>query len=119
MLGLELWRRLIAQFDPVNTKVAQRMGQDRGGVVMATACPMLAGHAVVIAWYGAMAEALSGKNDERTFKLFEAALSVPISLRLCPDVDACQLAALSFSEAMLCMSAASGADSFWGVCAKV
>ena len=47
-------------------------------------------------WYGAMAEALSAGNTERAWKLFEAALSVPIRLRLSPDPDACHLAALLF-----------------------
>ena len=80
---------------------------------------MLAGHPLVMAWYGAMAEALSAGNSDRTFKLFEAALSVPIRLRLSPDSDACQLAALMFSETMFTSFAASGADSFWKLAEKV
>ncbi|CAK0819347.1 unnamed protein product [Prorocentrum cordatum] len=103
----------------VNTKVAQRMGAGESSVLMATGVPMLAGHALVMAWHGAMAEALSTDNTERAFKLFEAALSVPIRLRLSPDSDACQLAALMFSETMFTASAASGADSFWKLAEKV
>ena len=59
-----------------------------------------------------MAQALAG-DEERAFKLFEAALSVPIRMRLSPDADACQVASLFFSENMFATSAASGADSFW------
>ncbi len=44
--------------------------------------------------------------------LFNAALSVPIQMRLMPDGDASHLAALTFSETLFA-SAASAADSFW------
>ena len=80
---------------------------------------MLAGQALVMAWHGAMAEALSAGNSDRTVKLFEAALSVPIRLRLSPDSDACQLASLLFSETMFSSCAASGADSSWKAAEKV
>ena len=80
----------------VNTKVAQRMSDAESNVLMATGAPMLAGQALVMAWYGATAEALSAGNSDRTFKLFEAA----------------QLASLLFSETMFSSCAASGADSF-------
>eukprot|EP00959_Pyramimonas_sp_CCMP1952_P020737 437216-Pyramimonas_sp.AAC.1 len=59
---------------------------------------MPAGHAIAMARHGAMSEALSAGNSDRAFKLFEAALSVPIRLRLCPDPDTCHFAALTFSE---------------------
>ncbi|CAK0811629.1 unnamed protein product, partial [Prorocentrum cordatum] len=103
----------------VNTKVAQRMTEGESTVLMATGVPMLAGHPLVMAWYGAMAEALSAGNSDRTFKLFEAALSVPIRLRLSPDPDACLLASLLFSETVFSTSAASGADAFWKLAEKV
>eukprot|EP00959_Pyramimonas_sp_CCMP1952_P445263 9322767-Pyramimonas_sp.AAC.1 len=80
---------------------------------------MLAGHVIAVARYGAMSEALSAGNSDRAFKLFEAALSVPIRLRLCPGPGTCQLLALAQSEAMLFASAASGADSFWKLEEKV
>ncbi|CAK0878358.1 unnamed protein product [Prorocentrum cordatum] len=102
-----------------NTRVAQRMTQGESTVLVATGAPMLAGHALVMAWYGAMAEALSAGNSDRAFKLFEAALSVPIRLRLSPDPDACQLASLLFSETAFSACAASGADYFWKLAEKV
>ena len=97
------------------------------GVLMAKPLAMLAGHAIVIAWYGAIGDALrtlSGDgNDaaaaERVFKLFEAALSVPIRMRLNCDFDECQLASLMFSEVVFAATAASGADSFWKFAEKV
>ena len=70
----------------VDSKLAQRKGKDT--VIFAQPVPLLAGRAVVIAWYDAMSEALerasSGAGQEgvlelelRVFKLFEAALSCP------------------------------------------
>ena len=38
--------------------VAQRFAENNSSVLMAHAVPMLAGRAIVIAWYGAMGEAL-------------------------------------------------------------
>ena len=59
-----------------NRDVAQRISETDAGVVMATAVPMLAGRAIVVAWYGAMGDALqAGKED--VFRLFEAASFVP------------------------------------------
>ena len=52
-------------------------------------------------------------------KLLEAALSVPIRMRLCPDADTCALSALLFSENAFASSAASGADSFWKFAERV
>ena len=69
-------------------EVAQRVSPEGAAVVMATAVPMIAGQALVLSWYGAMAASLSAGDDARTFKLFEAALSVPIRLRLAADTDA-------------------------------
>ena len=85
---------------------------------------------MVIAWYGAMSEALeraaSGAGQEgvveleqRVFKLFEAALSVPIRLRLNPDPDNCRLLSLRFSEQAYSVCGATGADSFWKFAQKV
>ena len=74
---------------------------------------MLAGRALVIAWYGAMGSALEDVDQEETvIRFVEAALSVPIRLRLAPDEDACHQAALPFSENLYAASAASGAGSF-------
>ena len=78
----------------LDVNVAQRLEQGNSAVVMAQALPMLAGRALVIAWYGAMGDALTNTDEDRVFKLFEAANSVPIRLRLCPDVDSRQLVSL-------------------------
>ena len=82
---------------------------------MAHALPVLAGRALVIGWYVAMGEALGAGEEDRVWKLFEAALSVPIRMRICPDLDTCHLASLLFSESIFASSAASGADSFWAI----
>ena len=110
----------------VDSKVAQRKYPGKDTVVFAHPVPLLAGRAVIITWYGAMATALkrvaaSGASDaeERVFKLFEAALSVPIRLRLNPDKDSCQLLSLSFSENMFANAGATGTDSFWKFAEKV
>ena len=71
----------------VDVKVAQRKDDGKSTVVMAQPLRMLAGRALVIAWYGAISEALATNSEERVFRLFEAALSVPIRLRLCPGGD--------------------------------
>ena len=102
-----------------DVKVAQRKEADKSTVVMAQPLPMLAGRALVIAWHGAIGEALRGAEEERVFRLFEAALSVPIRLRLCSDEDSCQVVSLFFSESLFASSAASGADSFWKFAEKV
>ena len=102
-------------FDP---KVAQKKDKESSAVVMAHALPVLAGRAVVITWYGAMAEALQKDDEAMVFKLFDAALSVPIRLRLCPDGDVSCLAGLQFSEAMFATSAAAGAVAFWNFAGK-
>ena len=103
----------------VDKNVAQRKEKGKGTVVMAQPLRMLAGHAVVMAWYGAIAESLQAENNDRVFKLFEAALSVPIRLRLCPDGDDCHLASLYFAESLYASFAASGADSFWKLAEKI
>ena len=85
---------------------------------------------MAIAWDGAMPEALeraasgAGQDDvrdleHRVFKLFEAALSVPIRLRLNPDPDNCRLLSLRYSEQAFAVMGASGADSFWKFAEKV
>ena len=115
----------------VDSKVAQRKKKDEDTVVFAQPVPLLAGRAVVIAWYDAMSEALErvskcgadheGVRDleERVFKLFEAALSVPIRLCLDPDPENSRLLSLKFSEQAYSMCGASGADSFWKFAQKV
>ena len=114
----------------VDSKVAQRQEKGKDTVVFAQPVPLLAGRAVVIAWYGAMSEALeraasgAGQDDvrdleHRVFKLFEAALSVPIRLRLNPDPDNCRLLSLRYSEQAFAVMGASGADSFWKFAEKV
>ena len=99
--------------------VAQRLSESNPGVLMANAVPMLAGRAIVIAWYGAMGEALQAGKEDVVFRLFEAALSVPIRLRLCPDEDTCHVVSLLFAENLFASSAASGAESFWKFAEKV
>ena len=94
----------------VDEKVAQRAEPGKPGVRVTEAMPMLAGRAVVIAWYSAMSVALQQRNEDRVWCLFNAALSVPIRMRVLPDGDATHLAALSFSEALFASCAASGAD---------
>ena len=63
--------------------------------------------------------ALKDSNKEMIMILFEAALSVPIRLRLCPDADSLQLLSLLFSETAFSAAAASGADVFWQLAEKV
>ena len=81
---------------------------------MSAPLPMIAGKAHVLAWYSAVSDALHDEhlNHNRIRRLFEAALSVPILLRLCPDTDGCALASLQYAEAAGMQAAASGADSF-------
>ena len=94
----------------VDEKVAQRAEPGKPGVRVTEAMPMLAGRAVVITWYSAMSVALQQRNEDRVWCLFNAALSVPIRMRVLPDGDATHLAALNFSEALFASCAASGAD---------
>ena len=94
----------------VDEKVAQRAEPGKPGVRVTEAMPMLAGRAVVIAWYSAMSVALQQRNEDRVWCLFNAALSVPIRMRVLPDGDATHMAALTFSETMFASCAASGAD---------
>ena len=80
----------------LDPNLAQRKEKSKDAVVFAQPVPLLAGSEVVIAWNDAMSEALEGAAsgagqegvldfEQRVFKLFEAALSVPIRLRLNPD----------------------------------
>ena len=103
----------------VDKNVAQRAEPGKTGVCVPQPLPMLAGRAVLITWYAAIMESLQQGNDERTWYLFNAALSVPIRLRLLPDGDQSKLAALTFGEAMFAAYAASGADSFWKLAERV
>merc|ERR1712051_368394 len=95
--------------------MAQHTAAGCPGVVMSAPLPMIAGRAHVLAWYSAVSDALQDENTnhKRVIRLFEAALSVPIRLRLCPDDDGCALASLQYAEAAGTYAAASGADSFW------
>ena len=102
-----------------NTQIVQRLSVGSGQVAMAHPLPILAGRAQVIAWYSAVAHSLKGKDISRVMKLFEAALSVPIRLRLDPDADSRQLASLQFSEVASATAAASGADIFWNFAEKI
>ena len=94
----------------VDTNVAQRAEPGKPGVCVTEAMTMLAGRAVVLTWYSAMSEALQQSHEDRVWYLFNAALSVPISMRLLPDGDEHSLAALKFAETLFASSAASGAD---------
>ena len=94
----------------VDTNVAQRAEPGKPGVCVTEAMTMLAGRAVVLTWYSAMSEALQQSHEDRVWYLFNAALSVPIRMRLLPDGDEHSLAALKFAETLFASSAASGAD---------
>ena len=94
-------------------EMARRAAPGASGVSMTAPLPMIAGKAHVLAWYSAVSDALHAKNEQRMTRLMEAALSVPIRVRLCPDTDACALASLQYAEAATMYAAASGADSFW------
>ncbi|CAK0876657.1 unnamed protein product [Prorocentrum cordatum] len=98
----------------VDVEVAQRLGPNMPGVCSTEALTMLAGRAVVTTRRAAMSEeALQQSSEDRAWHLFNAALSVPIRMRLLPDGDATHLAALTFSEKMFSACAASGAESSW------
>ncbi|CAK0799630.1 unnamed protein product, partial [Prorocentrum cordatum] len=97
----------------VDVKVAQRLEPNKPGVCSTEALTMLAGRAAATTWRAAMGEALQQSNEDRAWHLFNAALSVPIRMRLLPGGDATHLAALTFSEKMFSARAASGAESFW------
>ena len=93
---------------------------------MAQPLPLLAGGALVIAWYAQMQEALlkaqmpyNHEDEERVFKLFEAGLSVPIRFKLGCDVDERCLIGLHFSESIFASANAVAADSFWKLAEKV
>ena len=92
-------------YDP---KIAQRRfpkdTKDPSSVVMAHALCLIAGRALVIGWTAAMGNALEAGEEDRVWKLFEAALSVPIRVRICPDPDTCHLASLLFSESIFASS---------------
>ena len=96
----------------IDTNVAQRVEPDKPEVLVTEALTMLAGRAVVITWYVAMSEALQDNKEDRVWHLFNAALSVPIRMRVLLDGDAQHIAALTFSETLFGVFAASGADNF-------
>ena len=97
----------------VDAQVAQRLEPGKPAVCMTEPLVMIAGRSVVLTWYAAMCEALRESNEEQAWHLFNAALSVPIRMRVLTDSDACNLAALTYGEKMFAASAASGADNFW------
>ena len=97
----------------MDVKVAQKKQEGSTAVVMAHPLPAMGGRAVVIAWYGKMAEALKLKDWDLVYRLFEAAMSVPITMRVCPDADSCNLAGLLFSESLFSASGAAGTGAFW------
>ena len=97
----------------VDAQVAQPLEPGKPAVCMTEPLVMIAGRSVVITWYAAMCEALRESNEERAWHLFNAALSVPIRMRVLTDSDATNLAALTYGEKMFAASAASGADNFW------
>ena len=106
----------------VDTKVAQQRASGAGtGVLMAQPLPLLAGGALVVAWYAQMQEALlhAHEDEERVFKLFEAGLPVPIRFKLGCDSDERCLIGLHFSESIFTTAAAAAADSFWKLAEKV
>ncbi|CAK0876398.1 unnamed protein product, partial [Prorocentrum cordatum] len=97
----------------VDVEVAQRFEPNKLGACLTEALAMLAGRTAVITWRAAMGKALQQSNEDRAWHLFNAALSVPIRMRLLPDCDATHLAALAFSKKLFSAYAASGAESFW------
>ncbi len=54
---------------------------------MAQPWPTIAGGAIVVGWYACMQAALLDEDEETVFKLFEAAVSVPIRFKLGTDMD--------------------------------
>ena len=88
-------------------------GAAQDDVVFSVPLRVQAGHAIVLAYYEAMALALQDNEVARVVHLLQAGLSVPIRLRLNPDADAARLACLAFSEGLASAAAAAGAESFW------
>ena len=82
--------------------------------------PLLAGHAAVIGWYENMAKALNAprRDNEYIRQLYQAALAVPIRIRLDPTIETAQLDSLQYSE-MLRQSSTACIDSFWEFVSKV
>ncbi|CAK0883673.1 unnamed protein product [Prorocentrum cordatum] len=101
----------------VNAQVAQRHEPGKPVVCLTEPLAMIAGRAVVITWYSAMGEALRESSEDRVWHLFNAALSVPIRMRVLPDVDATHLAPLSFGE-ICSLRVLPLAQSFWRLAEK-
>ena len=102
----------------VDPSVAKAAVADAQDVVMTTPLPLFAGHAVALAWCLATARALATTGEQMTLKLLEAALSVPIRLRLEPGSVALTLYSITCAESLFGWPAASGADSFWDFAEK-
>ena len=68
-----------------------------------------------------MQEALlnAHEDEEPVFKLFEAAVSVPIRFKSTSGTDERCLIALRFSESVFATSSSVAADSFWKFAEKV
>ena len=64
----------------VDTSVAKPAAAGKQDVLMTSLLPLIAGHAVVLAWYLAMSRALIKNDTDLAVKLLEAALSTPIRL---------------------------------------
>ena len=80
--------------------------------------PLLAGHGLILGFYGACDEALRENDGARLLKLHEAGNSVLIRVRLGPDVGDVVKDSLRWSEQVRAMAAA-GADSFLQFVSKV
>jgi len=75
------------------------------------ALPLLAGHNLVLGFYGACDECLREHDWARLLKLYEASVSLVIRMRLAPDFGNVVLDSLRWSE-QIKMQAAAGADTF-------
>ena len=101
-----------------------RRGATSGRVCFA-GLPLLAGHAMVWAWYWEMLEALQALAEERTpsatrriFQLYEAALTITIRMRAGPSLNQVLLDSCRWSESVRGMYNAC-ADSFVTLCQKL
>ena len=65
--------------------VATKEGDN--AVRLSAPAPLIAGHASVFAWYEAMAASLASTNEQRVWKLYEAAASCPVRFRAMPSKD--------------------------------
>lgn len=80
--------------------------------------PCLCSRAVLIGWYSAMDDALRADATAKVIKLYEAALSMPMRLRVAPSRDQIILDSISYSEELYATKSASS-DSFFDWVEKV